>query len=336
LAGQRLLAVVGCTLPHMAQTATSSSPDAVTRRDTSWIWFDGRVCQYHEARIGLLTHGLNYGTGVFEGIRAYWNAQREQLYTLRMPEHFDRMRVNARVLQMEVPLTTSELCGITTELLRRNRYREDVYIRPLIFKSAEIIGVKLHDVPDSFAICTAPMGNYVGTSGIRCMVSSWRRIDDTMIPARNKCTGSYVNSALAKSEALQAGFDEAILLSMDGHVSEGSAENIFIARQGMLFTPPPSDNILEGITRQGLIHLAREELGLEVVERSIDRSELYSADEVFMCGTGAQVAPVVEIDRRRISDGEPGPVTMRIQDLYHGVVSGANDKYAEWLSPVYG
>jgi branched-chain amino acid aminotransferase len=320
----------------MAQTATSSSPDAVTRRDTSWIWFDGGVCQYHEARIGLLTHGLNYGTGVFEGIRAYWNAEREQLYTLRMPEHFDRMRVNARVLQMEVPLSTAELCGITIELLRRNRYREDVYIRPIIFKSAEIIGVKLHDVPDSFAICTAPMGNYVGTSGIRCMVSSWRRIDDTMLPARTKCTGGYVNSALAKSEALQAGFDEAILLSMDGHVSEGSAENIFIVRQGTLFTPPPSDNILEGITRQGLMHLAREELGLDVVERSIDRSELYSADEVLMCGTGAQVAPVVEIDRRRIGDGEPGPVTIRIQDLYNSVVSGGNDKYAEWLSPVYG
>ncbi|MGH7722899.1 MAG: branched-chain amino acid transaminase [Candidatus Dormibacteria bacterium] len=319
----------------MAQTAAPASPDSLTRRETSWIWFNGRVCRYADAKVGLLTHGLNYGTGVFEGIRAYWNAEREQLYTLRMPEHFDRMRSNARVLQMEVPLATAELGAITNDLLRRNQYREDVYIRPIIFKSAEIIGVKLHDVPDSFGICTAPMGNYVGTSGIRCMVSSWRRVDDTMIPARTKCTGIYVNSALAKSEALQGGFDEAILLTMDGHVAEGSAENIFIVRQGVLHTPPLSDNILEGITRQGLMHLAREEMGLEVVERSIDRSELYTSDEVFMCGTGAQVAPVIDIDRRRIADGEPGPVTMRIQDIYRSVVGGSNDKYAEWLSPVY-
>jgi branched-chain amino acid aminotransferase len=319
----------------VTQTASPASPDAVTRRETSWIWFDGRVCQYSEAKIGLLTHGLNYGTGIFEGIRAYWNAEREQLYALRLPEHFDRMRGNARVLQMELPLPTDELCAITLDLLRRNDYHEDVYIRPLLFKSAEIIGVKLHDVPESFGICTALMGAYVGTGGIRCMVSSWRRIDDTMAPARAKCTGIYVNSALAKSEALQGGFDEAILLTMDGHVSEGSAENIFIVRQGVLYTPPPSDNILEGITRQGLMHLVQEELGLEVVERSIDRTELYGADEVFLCGTGAQVAPVIDIDRRRIGDGEPGPVTMRLQDVYNTVVSGRNDKYAEWLSPVY-
>ena len=320
----------------MTQAVTSTSPDVVTRREASWIWFDGQVCQYGDAKVGLLTHGLNYGTGVFEGIRAYWNPEAEQLYTLRMAEHFDRMRANARILQMEVPLSTPDLCVITQDLLRRNLYREDVYVRPLIFKSAEIIGVKLHDVPESFAICTAPMGNYVGTGGIRCLVSSWRRVDDTMMPARTKCTGIYVNSALAKSEALQAGFDEAILLSMDGHVSEGSAENLFIVRQGAVFTPPPTDNILEGITRQGLMHLAREELGIEVVERSIDRSELYTADEVFLCGTGAQVAPVIDIDRRRIGDGEPGPLTMRLQDIYNGVVTGRNPKYAEWLSPVYG
>jgi branched-chain amino acid aminotransferase len=326
----------GLYAPSMTQTTAATSPNVETRRETSWTWFNGGICRYSDAKVGLLTHGLNYGTGVFEGIRAYWNEEREQLYTLRPAEHFDRLRVNARILQMEVPLSTPELCDITRELLRRNEYREDVYVRPLIFKSAEIIGVKLHDVPESFAICTAPMGAYVGTGGIRCLVSSWRRVDDTMMPARAKCTGVYVNSALAKSEALQAGFDEAILLTMDGHVCEGSAENIFIVRQGTLYTPPPSDNILEGITRQGIMHLVREELGLEVVERSIDRTELYVADEVFLCGTGAQVAPVIDIDRRRVGDGEPGPVTMRVQDLYNSVVTGRVDKYAEWLSPVYG
>ncbi len=320
----------------MTQIAPAASPDAVTRRESSWVWFDGRICHYSGAKVGLLTHGLNYGTGVFEGIRAYWSEEREQLYTLRLPEHFERMRGNARILQMELPLSTAELCAVTNDLLRRNRYREDVYIRPIIFKSAEIIGVKLHDIPESMGICTAPMGNYVATTGIRCMVSSWRRVDDTMMPVRTKCTGGYLNSALAKSEALQAGFDEAILLTMDGHVSEGSAENIFIVRQGVLYTPPPNDSILEGITRQALMHLLREEMGLDVVERSIARSELYSAEEVFLCGTGAQVAPVIDIDRRRIGDGEPGPLTLRLQDIYDGIVSGADDKYAEWLSPVYG
>ena len=319
----------------MTQTTSAPPADAAARRDASWIWFNGRVCRYQDARVGLLTHALNYGTGIFEGIRAYWNVERRELYALRLPEHFERMRGNARTLQMELPMPVDELCAVTLDLLRRNEYREDVYIRPLVFKDAEIIGVKLHDVPQSFAICTAPMGDYVGTEGIRCMVSSWRRIDDTMAPARSKCTGIYVNSALAKSEALQAGFDEAILLTMDGHVSEGSAENIFLVKRGAVVTPPLSDNILEGITRQTLIHLAAEEMGLDAVERSIDRSELYAADEVFLCGTGAQVAPVIEIDHRRIGDGEPGPVTLRLQELYHGVVSGADAKYREWLTPVY-
>jgi branched-chain amino acid aminotransferase len=245
------------------------------------------------------------------------------------------MHDNARVLQMRIPWSTAELCDITLDLLRRNEYRENAYVRPICFKSAEIIGVKLHDVPDSLGIVTAPMNPYVGTEGIRCIVSSWRRIDDTMAPARTKCTGIYVNSALAKSEALQAGFDEAILLTHDGHVSEGTGENIFIVRRGTFVTPPPEDNILEGITRSALMHLIREELGLEVQERSIDRSELYVADEVFMCGTGAQVAPVVEIDRRRIGDGEPGPLSLRVQQLYLDVATGDMPKYAEWLSPVY-
>ena len=320
----------------MTTTAPSNASDAAARRDTSWIWFDGEFRRYGDARVGLLTHALNYGTGIFEGIRAYWNEEREQLYTLRMAEHYDRMHSNARILHMTLPLSSGELCDITRELLRRNEYREDVYVRPLVFKSAEIIGVRLHDVPDSFSICTAPMGAYVDTGGIRCLVSSWRRIDDNMIPARAKCTGTYVNSALAKSEALQAGMDEAIMLTMEGHVCEGSAENVFLVRRGTVVTPPPADNILEGITRAGLIHLVTEELGLEVVERSIDRTELYTADEVFLCGTGAQVAPVIEIDRRRVGDGEPGPITMRIQDLYDNVVTGRNEKYMEWLTPVYG
>ena len=318
----------------MTQTVAASS-DVDARREQSWVFFNGEITRYADAKVGLLTHGLNYGTGIFEGIRAYWSEDRKQLFALRMADHYERFHSNARGLEMRIPYGVDQLCDVSNELLRRNEYREDAYLRPLCFKSAEIIGVKLHDVTDSVAIVTAPMGPYVGTGGIRCMVSSWRRIEDTMAPVRMKCTGLYVNSALAKSEALEAGFDEAILLTHEGHVSEGSAENIFIVRRGAVFTPPPSDNILEGITRAAVMHLIREELGLEVVERSIDRSELYVSDEVFFVGTGAQVAPVIEVDRRMIGDGEPGPLTNRVQQIYLDVVTGKNPKYADWLTPVY-
>lgn len=301
----------------------------------SWVFFNGEFSRYSEARVGLLTHGLNYGTGVFEGIRAYWNAEENQLFALRMAEHYERMLRNVRTLQIRIPHTVDELCAITIELLKRNECHEDTYIRPLAFKSAEQIGVRLHDVPDSFAIVISPMGNYVPTSGMRCMVSSWRRVDDTMAPPRTKCTGIYVNSALAKSEAIENGFDEAIMLTNDGHVCEGSAENIFIVRGGQVFTPPLSDNILEGITRDGVMQVMREDLGYTVTERSIDRTELYASDEVFMCGTGAQVAPVIEVDRRRIGDGEPGPLTMRVQDTYKKAVTGQMPKYRGWLQPVW-
>lgn len=318
----------------MTQTAPAPHDDA-TRREASWVFYNGELMKYADAKVGLLTHGLNYGTGVFEGIRAYWNADRKQLYTLRMAEHYERFVDNATMVQMHVPYSITQLCEATHELLRRNEFHEDAYVRPLVFKSAEIIGVRLHDVPESVAIITTAMGAYIGLEGIRCLVSTWRRIDDTMAPVRGKVTGLYINSALAKSEALQAGFDEAIMLTHDGHVSEGSAENIFIVRRGVLATPPPSDNILEGITRSCVMHLAREELGLDVVERSIDRTELYVADEVFMVGTGAQVAPIIEVDRRRIGDGEPGPLTLRVQQAYLDAVTGRNPKYAEWLTPVY-
>jgi branched-chain amino acid aminotransferase len=319
----------------MTQTAPVPIAEATSLREKSWVFFNGETVRYADAKVGLLTHGLNYGTGVFEGIRAYWNAEREQLFVLSIAEHYERMHQNTRALQMVIPWSVDQLIETTLDLLRRNEYREDTYIRPLCFKSAEIIGVKLHDVPDSFAIVTAPMGLYVGNGGIRCMVSSWRRIDDSMAPVRTKCTGLYVNSALAKSEALQGGFDEAIMLTGEGHVCEGSAENIFIVRRGEVITPPPSDNILEGITRSTVMHLLREEVGLEVRERSVDRSELYVSDEVFMVGTGAQIAPVIEIDRRRIGDGEPGPVTMRVQGTYAKMVTGRDPKYEALLTPVY-
>ena len=320
----------------MAQSAPSV-PHAVPSRDESWVYFDGEVRRYGDSRLGILTHALHYGTGCFEGIRAYWVEEQQQLFCFRMPEHYDRLRQSAKVLLMELPLGTEELCAITTELLRRNGWRQDIYIRPLLYKSSEEIGVRLHGLKDGFLIVTAPFGAYVDIdSGIRCMVSSWRRVDDNVAPARAKCTGIYVNSALAKTEAMQNGFDEAIMLTHDGHVSEGSAENIFIVKKGVIYTPDASQNILEGCTRKTLMTLADAELGLTVVERAIDRSELFTADEVFISGSAAGLQFVRAVDHRIVGDGTQGPIATKLADLYEKVVRGALPTYHPWLTRTYG
>jgi branched-chain amino acid aminotransferase len=302
----------------------------------SWVFFEGEFARYHDVHIGVMTHALHYGTGCFEGIRAYWNAEREQLYLLQGPAHFRRLHRSARILRMELPYSVEEMMDISVELLRRNEYRTDSYIRPLVFKSVEQIGVTLAGLADSFLIYTSPMGNYVEIEGgIRCAVSSWRRVPDCALPARAKVTGSYVNSALAKSDALENGFDEAIVLTDSGHVSEGSAENVFMLKDGVFVTPPVTDDILEGITRGLLIGLIREELDIPVVERSIDRTELYTCDELFLCGTGAQVSPVIDVDRRPIGDGVVGEFTHTLQQAYFAAVRGDNPKYADWSLPIY-
>jgi branched-chain amino acid aminotransferase len=306
------------------------------RPPNSWVYFDGQVVRYNDVHLGLMTHGLHYGTGCFEGIRAYWSDRREQLFVLQAAAHYDRLRRSARILRMELPLDTPSLVEITLDLLRRNRYRADVYIRPLLFKSGEEIGVRLHGVPETFGIYTVPFGTYVDVeSGIRCLVSTWRRVSDDSVPARAKITGSYINSALAKTEAVEAGFDEAIVLSSDGHVSEGSAENLFMVKDSTLITPPVTDDILEGVTRRLVMEVVREEVGLPVVERSIDRTELYTCDELFLCGTGAQVSPVIEVDRRSVGDGRVGEVTQQLQEIYFGACRGENPKYASWTLPVF-
>ena len=316
---------------------TDTAPAVVQRRAQAdyWVYFDGEMRRYGDSHLGLLTHALHYGTGCFEGIRAYWSERQRRLNVFRMPEHFERMRGNARMLHMEVPLPVDELCAITVELLRRNAFTTDVYVRPLVYKANEEVGIRFHDLRDGFMIVTVPFGAYVDTTGgIRCQVSSWRRMDDNVAPARSKSSGIYVNSALAKTEAVLNGFDEAIVLTQGGHVSEGSAENIFLLRRGCLITPPVSENIVEGITRRTLMTFAREELGIEVVERVVDRTELYIADEVILCGTGAEVSAVIEIDRRRVGDGEPGPVTRKLQELYFRACKGEDERHAEWLTPV--
>jgi branched-chain amino acid aminotransferase len=302
-----------------------------------WCFFRGQIMPFADANLSLMTHALNYGTGCFEGIRAYWNESRRELYILKAEAHFERMHRSCRVLRIDLPYSPAELANITAEIVRRNGYRQDVYIRPLAFKSHEIIGVRLHGLEDGFAIYTAPMGNYIPIDdGIKCGVSSWRRIDDNMIPPAAKVTGLYVNSALAKTEAIENGFDEAIMLTQVGNVSEGSAENIFLVQGDTLVTPAKGENILVGITRNAVMELAHEELGIRTVERNIARSELYTSDEVFLCGTGAQISPVIEIDRRKVGDGVVGPITRRLQGVYFAAVRGENPKYASWVRPVLG
>jgi branched-chain amino acid aminotransferase len=316
------------------ESPAASNPTGPTSE--LWAFFRGEYVPLREANVNVMTHAFNYGTAVFEGVRAYWNAEQEQLYALDLLPHYRRLRSSARMLLMEIPHSAEELAEITIELLRRDGLREDVYLRPIIYKSSEVIGVRLHNLDADVTIFGVPFGQYIDTEGgIRAQTSSWRRTDDNTIPARGKITGAYVNGAFAKSEAQMNGFDEAIVLTADGHVSEGSAENLFMVRDGQLITPPVTDNILEGITRRAIMRLARDELGVETVERSIDRTELYVADEVFLCGTGAQISPVVEIDRRRIGTGRPGNIGRRLSQTYFDAVRGRLEAYRDWLTPVY-
>jgi branched-chain amino acid aminotransferase len=322
----------------MAESPTQAPIDKSQLRRAqadTWVYFEGELCRYGDAHIGLLTHALHYGTGCFEGIRAYWSERQKRMNVFKMPEHFARMTGNAQMLHMKLPHSVDELCAITVEMMRRNAFTTDVYIRPLVYKANEEIGIRFHNLRDGFMIVPVPFGAYVDTTGgIRCQVSSWRRMDDNVAPPRSKATGIYINSALAKTEAFLNGFDEAILLTQDGHVCEGSAENLFIIRKGVMITPPTSENIVDGITRDTLMSFARNDLGMEIVERKIDRSELYIADEVLLCGTGAEVSAVIEIDNRRIGDGEPGEVTRQLQDRYFAACKGEDDRHAGWLTPI--
>uniref|UniRef100_E6Q6H4 branched-chain-amino-acid transaminase n=1 Tax=mine drainage metagenome TaxID=410659 RepID=E6Q6H4_9ZZZZ len=301
------------------------------------VYRDGAFSNYNDAKVGLLTHGLQYGTGCFEGIRGFWVPEDRDLYLLLLREHYERLFNSAKILLMELPHSVDELIAITVDLCRRNAFETDVYIRPCIFKSAEDIGVRLHGVPASFAMIALPFTKYFDASvGLKACVSSWRRADDTMAPPRGKITGLYVNSALAKSEAVLNGYDEAIMLSHDGHVAEGSAENIFLVRHGALYTPDPSQNVLEGCTRRAVIQIASEVLGLKIIERSIDRGELYAADEVFFSGSAAGLVHASSIDGRRVGDGTLGPVARQIMEIYERAVRGRDPRYLGWITPTYG
>jgi branched-chain amino acid aminotransferase len=301
-----------------------------------FAYFQGKIVPYAEAKVGVMTHALNYGTGAFGGIRGYWNPDEEQLFVFRPHDHFIRLLNSAKLLCSQLQLTPEGLTEITRELLRREGYREDCYIRPLIYKADEIIGVKLHDMRDELTVFAVPFARYMDhDDDAHVTFSSWRRVDDNAIPARGKICGAYVNSALIKTDAVLAGFDEALVLIREGHVSEASAMNVFMVRDGVMITPPVTDNILEGITRRTVITLAREDLGLEVVERSIDRTEVYLCDEFLLCGTAAQVTAVTRVDHRPVGSGRMGPITTSLRQLYDDAVRGRSPKRRSWVEPVY-
>jgi len=301
----------------------------------SVVFYQGEFLEEKDVKIGIRSKVFNYGLGCFEGIRAYWDEEKKQLYVFRMREHYERLLQSCKTLYMDIPYSVDELCDFTVELLRKNNFKTTTYIRPVVFKGSEQLAPTLYDNDNRILMYCQPLGSYAGKDALRVAVSSWRRMSDNSIPARTKPTGGYLNSALASLEVLQNGYDEAIFLTEQGNVCEGPGENLFIFKNNKLITPPTSDCILEGITRDTVMKLAKEELGLEVVERSIARSELYSADEVFFSGTAMEVTSVVEVDNRKIGDGVPGKVCNQVKELFFGLTTGNNPKYSSYCTPVY-
>ncbi|MBC8333886.1 MAG: branched-chain amino acid transaminase [Anaerolineales bacterium] len=296
-----------------------------------YAYFKGAIVPYAEAKVGVLTHALNYGTGVFGGVRAYKNDENGKLYLFRPYDHYRRFLNSCKMMLMEFDETPESLTQLTIDLLKKSGFSEDVYIRPLAYKSSEMIGVKLHDVEADFSIVALPFGKYVANdTNAHVTISSWRRLDDNVIPARGKISGAYANSAFIKTDAMRSGFDEALVLTQAGHLSEGSAENVFIVRDGVMITPSVTENILEGITRRSVMELAAAELGMEVVERPIDRTEVYICDELFMTGTAAQVTAITKVDHRPVGNGEMGPVAAKLRDLFFDIVRAKNPKYSAW------
>ncbi|MEW6239455.1 MAG: branched-chain amino acid transaminase [Chloroflexota bacterium] len=297
----------------------------------SHVFFEGKIVPFSEAKVSIATHAFLYGTAVFGGMRGYWNEEQKRLFVFRPWDHYRRLLHSARMFRMSIDYDEEGLIQLTLDLLRTDDWQRDIYLRPTIYKADQGIGVRLHDLRDEFSILVLPFDKYVkNDTDAHVTFSSWRRIDDNVIPARGKVAGAYANSALIKSDAVLAGFDEALVLDQNGHVSEGSAMNVFMMRNDVLVTPPVTDNILEGITRRSIIELARNELGLEVVERSIDRTEVFIAEEVFLTGTAAQVTAVTKVDHRPVGTGQMGPVTTKLRTMFDEILRGRNPKYAKW------
>jgi branched-chain amino acid aminotransferase len=319
----------------LTQQPNASPAPAETRSlDDLIAYFEGDWVPMKDAKVSIMTHAFMYGTATFEGIRAYWNAEQGRLYGLFLRSHVERIRNSAKILLMDPVPTADELVAIITETIRRNHFTEDAYIRPSFYKSTRAIGVRLHHLEHELYVIAVPFGNYIDIEkGVRLQTSSWRRNADEALPARGKIVGGYVNMAFQKSEAELNGFDEALVLAPDGHASEASAANLFIVRDKTIITPPLSDDILEGVTRKAIIQLAAD-AGIPVDVRSIDRSELYVCDEAFLCGTGVQVSPVIEVDHRPVGDGTVGPIARLISERYFAAVRGHLPEYRNWLTPI--
>ena len=311
-----------------------AAPSPAAELDDLICYFEGDFVPMRDAKVSIMTHAFMYGTATFEGIRAYWNPEQGKLYGLKLREHVERLRQSCRIMLMTNVPSVDELTGLIIETIRRNNFREDVYVRPSFYKSTKAIGVRLHHPDNELYIITVPFGNYIDTeAGVRVMSSSWRRNADEALPARGKIVGGYVNMAFQKSEAELNGFDEAIVLTADGHVNEASAANLWMVRDGVAITPPVTDDILEGVTRKAIVELLGNE-GIPVEIRSIDRSELYIAEEMFLCGTGVQISPVVEIDHRPIGSGTIGPIGRLVRDRYFDAVRGRLPAYRHWLTEI--
>ncbi len=314
--------------------AAQAAPAEARSLDDLIAYFEGDWVPMRDAKVSIMTHAFMYGTATFEGIRGYWNEEQGQLYGLFVREHMERIRNSAKMLLMEGLPSVDELVSIVVETARRNAFREDIYIRPSYYKSTRAIGVRLHHLDHELYVITTPFGNYIDVEkGVRIMTSTWRRNADEALPARGKIVGGYVNMAFQKSEAELNGFDEALVLTPGGHASEASAANLFVVRDGVLLTPPVSDDILEGVTRKAIIQLAQD-ADIPVEVRSIDRSELYVCDEVFLCGTGVQVSAVIEVDHRPVGSGAIGPVSRLVSERYFDAVRGNLPEYRSWLTPI--
>ncbi len=301
----------------------------------NYAFYNQKFMPLTDAKMSVMTNFMHYGTGVFEGIRGSWNKEKQQVYLFRLKEHYERLLEGCKALKIDLPYSVSDLTKLTVELVQKSGLKESQYVRPLAYKSTEAIGVRLHNLKSDFLMFNLPWTRYLETDKCKVAVSSWRRPGNNFAIPQAKITGQYVNSAFAKTEAIENGFDEAIVLNEAGRVAEGSGENMFLVIKGKLVTPSASESCLIGITRNSVIEIAKNEMKLEVVERPVERGELYTCEEAFYTGTAANVAPIAEIDHRIVGNGEIGPISQKLSDLYLDIIHGRNPKYIQWCTPVY-
>ena len=301
-------------------------------QEPDYVWMDGKYISWKDANVPILTHAMHYGTAVFEGIRAY--PSEDNLLVFRLKEHLERLVESCKILPLEHKFSVDDLEKAVLGLLKKNQLKESSYIRPIVYVGYGGIGLNFTGFPINVAIAAFPFGKYFTNPEIKVCISNWKRISDESMPPQAKASGNYLNSVMAKLDALRAGFDDAILLDTKSSVSEGTGENIFVIKNGEIVTPPTSASILVGITRSSIMKIAQD-MGMEIKERDVSRVELYQADEVFFSGTAAEVTAIVEIDNRKIGTGKIGEITKKIRDSYAEIVIGNNEKYNNWLTEVY-